>query len=203
VAESRALSHGVALKVRYEGRYPSGENGESLPSYVVAVGCDAAGGDRAAALADLTKFQTPAPVERIEGWLAELSVLTAGRGVDGISAELLVTAYSSRLGRYPADVARYALLEHRWKWFPAWAELERVCEARAAPRAHMIAALSRPEKPAAPERRLPTQEEKDRIAALVAEKFPRAPQAWRDRAVEEVAEQDDSTRQEGTLEAAE
>lgn len=186
-AESRALSHGVNLEVRLEGRYPTGENGEYLPSYTVAVGCNIAGTnrDREAAKSDLLKFQTPAPIREIEKWLAELSVLTAGRGPDGFSAELLVSAYSSRLAQYPADVARYALLKHRWKWFPAWAELERVCEAKASPRRHMIAALSRPEPDPEPTRRPATQEEKDRIAALIAEQFPSVPQAWRDRAAEE------------------
>lgn len=191
-AELRALSHGANLEVRYQGRYPTGPNGESLPSYTVAVGCGIAGSSasREAALADLIKFQTPAPVRQIERWLAELSVLTAGRGTDGIEAELQLTAYSSRLTKYPADVAKYALLDHRWKWFPAWAELERVCEAKAGPRRHMIAALSQPEPDPEPTRRPATQEEKDRIAALVAEQFPNAPQAWRDKAVDEATKGD-------------
>lgn len=186
-AESRALSHGVSLAVRYEGRYPTGANGESLPSYTVAVGCDIAGtaAARDAARDDLLKFQTSAPIRQIERWLAELSVITAGKGPDGISAELLVTAYSSRLASYPADVARYALLERSWKWFPTWAELERVCEAKAGPRRHMIAALAKPVADPEPTRRAPTQEERDRIAALIAEQFPNMPKSWRDRATEE------------------
>ena len=187
-AESRALSHGVGLEVRYEGRYPSGPNGERLPSYTVAVGCDVSGSNeqRLAAFADLEKFQAPADIRTIEGWLAELSVLTAGKGVDGISAELLVTAYSSRLSRYPADVVKYALIEKSWKWFPTWAELEKVCDSKAGPRRHMIAALMQPAPDPEPKRRPPTQEEKDRIAALIAEKFPNVPQSWRDAAEREV-----------------
>lgn len=187
-AVSRALSHGVNLEVRYEGRYPTGQNGESLPSYTVATACEIAGNDeqRAAAKADLLNFMTPAPIDKIERWLAELSVLTAGRGVDGISAELLVTAYSSRLAKFPADVVRYALLERSWTWFPAWEELEKVCKAKASPRQHMINALSQPQKQPEPKRRPPTQEERDRIDALIAEKFPEASLAWQARAAEEV-----------------
>jgi len=186
-AELRAQSHGVSLAVRYEGRYPRGENGEILPSYTVAVGCGVSGDDtqRQAALADLTKFQTPAPIRQIEQWLAELSVLTVGRGADGIAAELQLTAYSSRLAQYPADVARHALLKQSWKWFPSWSELEKVCNAKAGPRRHMIAALSQPAPDPEPTRRPPTQDEKDRIAALIAEQFPNVPQSWRDRAAEE------------------
>ena len=36
-AVSRALSHGVGLRVKYEFRYPEGPNGEHLPSYMIAV----------------------------------------------------------------------------------------------------------------------------------------------------------------------
>ena len=186
-AVSRAQLLGVDLEVKLEGRYPVGQNGERLPGYTVAVACAVTGSDenRAAALRTLENFQTPASVVQIENWLAELSVLTAGRGPDGISAELLVTAFSSRLSQYPADVVRHALLRESWKWFPSWAELERVCEAKSGPRRQMIAALAKPAPEPETERRPPTQEERDRIAALIAEKFPNAPQAWRDSAAQE------------------
>lgn len=184
-AVSRAQSHGVNLEIKYEGRYPVGQNGEYLPSYQVAVGCyiDGMQEARDAAIDDLRKFQTPAPVRQIEMWLAELSVLTAGRGTDGLEAELQLTAYASRLEDYPADVVRYALLKHTWKWFPSWAELEKVCVTKAAPRKHMIAALSMPEPDDEPVRRPQTRDEKDRIAALVAETFPNVPSEWREKAV--------------------
>lgn len=187
-AVSRASSHGVTLEVKFEGRYPSGPNGERLPAYQVATACAIAGTDeqRQAALEDLTKFTTPAPVRNIEGWLAELSVITAGRGKEGFDAELMLNAYSARLSEFPADVVRYALLKHSWKWFPTWAELETVCKAKSGPRRHMIAALSLPAPDPEPTRRPPTQEERDRIAALIAEQFPNVPQGWRDRAAEEV-----------------
>ena len=159
-----------------------------MPSYQVATGCDIHGTDeqRQAALVDLRNFMTPAPVRQIEGWLAELSVITAGRGKDGIEAELLVNAYSARLSEYPADVVSYALLKQSWKWFPTWAELEQICKAKTGPRAQMIAALQRPAPEPEPVRRAATQEEKDSMAALIAEKFPNVPQAWRDKAQAEI-----------------
>lgn len=188
----RAQSHGVALEVKFEGRYPTGPNGEYLPSYQVATSCSIFGDDkqRASALVDLQKFMTPPTVRRVEDWLAELSVITAGRGKEGFDAELLINAYSSRLSEFPADVVKYALLKHRWKWFPTWAELETVCVSKAGPRKHMIAALMTPSPPPEPTRRAATQEEKDRCAAHVAELFPNVPQAWRDRAVEETMKGD-------------
>lgn len=184
----RAQSHGVALEVKTEGRYPTGPNGESLPSYTVAVGCRVHGTDaqRAAAKADIEKLLEPAPKRQIEDWLAELSVLTAGRGQQGFEAELALTAYASRLASYPADVARCALLDHRWKFFPAWAELQAVCDAMAGPRRHMIAELGKPEPEPEPARRPPTEAERERIASLIAEKFPDIPQHWRTRALDEV-----------------
>lgn len=186
-AESRLLSHGVSSTIRYEGRYPSGPNGERLPSYDVVVGCDIQGDEenRKAALVDLEKFQEPAPVRQIEHWLAELSVLTAGRGSEGMDAELQVTAYASRLAQYPADVARYALLGKSWKWFPSWAELEQVCEHKAGPRRCMIDALRRPAPEPEPRRRPPTDEERARIQALIDEKFPNRSPEMRKAAVDE------------------
>lgn len=174
VAESRALSHGVNLAIRYEGRYPQGKNGERLPSYDVAVGCHSHGTEaaRIAALSDLVKLLQPAPIREIEMWLAELSVLTAGRGEDGLNAELLLTAYSSRLAQYPADVAKHALLGRRWKWFPAWSEVENICETMAAPRRHMVAALQKPQADEEPRRREPTQEERERVQEMVDSLFP-------------------------------
>lgn len=191
-AVSRAQSHGVMLEVRSEGRYPSGENGEHIASYQVATACAIQGTDvqRQAALADLQKFMTPAPVRDIESWIAELSVITAGRGKEGFDAALLVEAYSSRLAQFPADVARYALLKHSWKWFPTWAELETVCKSKTGPRKHMISALMQPEPDAEPVRRPPTKEERERIAGLIAEQFPNIPQGWRDRAAAEVTKGD-------------
>ncbi len=178
--------------MKYEGRYPSGPNGERLPSYQVAVGCEVHGDAVAVqeALDDLRNFMTPAPIRSIEAWLAELSVLTAGRGREGLDAELLVSAYTGRLSQYPADVARHVLLGKSWKWFPSWDELEKLCEAMASPRRHMIAALERgpvePEKP----RQEPTQEERDRIDALVKEMFPKASKEWREAAAHEAAKPD-------------
>ena len=185
-AVSRARSHGVNLEVKFEGRYPIGPNGEYLPSYEVAVGCHIHGttAQREAAIEDLKKFQTPAHIPQIERWLAELSVLTAGRGTDGIAAEIQLTAYSSRLAQYPADVVRHALLQHSWKWFPSWAELERLCEAKASPRRHMIAALSQPAPDPEPKRRPPTNEERARIQAMVDEMFPRQSRKDREAAVD-------------------
>lgn len=191
-AVSRAHSHGVILEVRYEGRYPTGANGERLPGYEVAAGCHAHGtpSQRRAAADDLKNFLLPADVRDIEMWITELSVITAGRGSDGISAELQLTAYSSRLAQYPADVVKHALTIHPWKWFPSWAELERVCEAKSSPRRHMLAALSQPAPDPEPKFRTPTEDERARVQAMVDEMFPRQPATVRKAAVDEVLKGD-------------
>ena len=185
-AVSRASQHGVGLRVKYEMRFPTGPNGERLPSYDVAVGCDISGGDVGAALADLRNFMAPAPPREIEGWIAELSVISARRAGDEFSEGLRLTAYAMRLARYPADVARHVLLSQTYKFFPTWDELEKRCEAIAGPRRHMIAALERGPEPPEPLRRPATDEEKARIKALVDELFPMRSQEMRDAAVAEM-----------------
>jgi hypothetical protein len=173
-AVSRASQHNVALLVRYESRFPTGPNGEYLPSYQVAVGCEVHGSDedRANALADLRNFLTPAPARDVEGWLAELSVIVAKRKDGDFDEALRLTAYASRLSKFPADVVRYALLERTWQFWPTWAELEKICKAKTGPRIQMIHALERPARPDEAERVLPTEEEKARVRAMVEEAFP-------------------------------
>lgn len=183
----RVSQHGVEAKVRYRTHFPKGPNGESLPSYDVAVGCDvSAGGDVEAALRDLRNFMTPAPLRQIEAWIAQLSVTCAKRKDDAFSEELRLVEYSQRLSRYPADVARAALLDQSYQFFPTWVELEKFCDAMTAPRRQMIAALERGPEPEEPVRRPPTDEEKARIQALVDEMFPLHSLADRKAAVDEV-----------------
>lgn len=191
-AVSRASSHGVGLTVRYEHRFPTGPNGESLPSYAVAVGCGVAGDGEsiAAALADLRNFMTPAPARQIEAWLAELSVLAPKRQDDEFTEELRLVSYASRLSRYPADVVRDVLLGRAHRFFPSWFELERLCNAATGPRKQMIAALERGPARQDPPRRPPTDEEKERIRSLVNELFPMRSQEMRDAAIDEMTKGD-------------
>lgn len=183
-AVSRASQHGVGLQVRYEWRFPSGPNGESLPSYQVAVACEASpAGNHAGALADLRNFLTPAPAREIEAWLAELSVVVAKRRDDPFDEGLRLEAYASRLRQYPADVARSALFKKPgWMFWPTWSELEKVCDTLVAPRNRMIFALENPPTPD-PVRRPATETERARVQALVDEMFPSVSQEWRDKAV--------------------
>jgi len=166
----RASQRGVGLRIRYEWRFPEGQ-----PSYVVATACEISpDGDRDAALADLRNFMTPAPVRQIEAWLAELSVLVAKRQGDEMEEGLRLTAYASRLSRYPADVARAVTIGASYKFWPTWEEMEKRCEAMTSPRRVMIAAIERGPLPPEPEYRPPTAEEKARIQELIDEMFPGA-----------------------------
>ena len=173
-AVSRASQRGVGLRVKYEARFPSGPNGESMPSYLVAVDCDISpGGDHAAALADLRNFLTPAPIREIEGWLAVLSVKVAKRRDDEFTEELRLTTYAAELAQYPADVAR-AVTQMTYGFWPTWQEMEGRCKALVGPRLRMIAALEQGPKPPEPEYRAPSAEERGRIQALIDEMFPHA-----------------------------
>lgn len=187
VAVSRARQHGVGLVVKYEGRYPSAEDGSALPSYTVAVGCAIAVDEPEKlqdAIADMRNFMTPAPIRQIEAWLAELSVIVAKRQDDDLNESLRLEAYASRLSKYPADVARAVLLGRSYKFWPTWRELEVECNKLTAPRKNMLMALENWQEPKGePDRRSATLEEKQRVAALVAEMFPHVSQDWRDAAV--------------------
>jgi len=189
LAVLRALSHSVALTVRYEGRYPKGPNGERMQSYMVATNCAAVGSaeNMRLALTDLRKFETPADKRTIEGWLAELSVIVAKRQDDQFSEGLRAEAYSSRLSQYPADVVKYALFTHRWKFWPTWEELAKICDAKAGPRKHMIAALAGGPQAQDEERQPPTPEERKRMAEMVDRMFPKVPKEWRDAAMDMVS----------------
>jgi len=187
-AVSRASSHNVSLTVKSRFMFPVGENGERLPSYEIATGCEVSGTpeDIRAALADLRNFETPAPRRQIEMWLAELSVMVAKRQEDEFSEQLRVEAYASRLSQYPADVVRTVICEGTFKFWPTWDELKRKCDALASPRRSMIAALASYREPEPePQRRAATDEEKARIAALVNEMFPAVSREWKERAVNE------------------
>lgn len=102
----------------------------------VSVSGDAA--SRQNAVAAIAGFFAEATTNQIEEWLAELSVITRRRQDDEITESLRLAAYSRRLSQYPADVAAEALLRHRWLFFPAWAELEEVCERLVTPRRAML-----------------------------------------------------------------
>ena len=158
-AVSRALRHGVGLRVRYEGRFPEGK-----PSYMVAVGCAVSpDGDHAAALADLRNFLTPAPLRDIEAWLAALSVTVAKRKDDAFTEELRLTTYAAKLAQYPADVAR-DVAGQTYGFWPTWEEMEKRCKALVGPRLQMIAVLERGPEPKE-EREIPSLERRKELVA--------------------------------------
>jgi hypothetical protein len=147
VAVSRASQQNVGLRVQYSFHQPRNEYGDKLPSVSEVIGCDVAGSeaDRAIALDAIKKTMVPANVNDIEGWVAELSVITARRQDDEFTEALRLSAYASRLREYPADVARHALLGKTMKFFPTWHELKAEADRLVAPRRAMIGALSRRE----------------------------------------------------------
>jgi hypothetical protein len=112
-------------------------------------------------------------------------VIVARRQDDPFADELRVSAYSARLARFPADIARSVLIDQSYKFWPTWEELEKRCGVLVTPRLQMIAALERGPVPDEPKRREPTAEERARIQELVNEMFPAVSQEWRDATVDE------------------
>jgi len=136
---------------------------DGLPMKVTVCG-DAV--SREAAAEALVPFLAPAPNNQIEEWVAELSVITRRRQDDDITESLRLSAYTSRLAEYPADVAREALLRHKWLFFPAWAELQDVCDKLAAPRRAMIWHLQNaPQAQEPDEREIPSAERRAEMVA--------------------------------------
>lgn len=122
------------LRVRTEGRFP--KDGASYTILIV----ETTGPLTEELTETLSAFLCPVPADVIEKWLAELSVLSPKRAQDDFTMELMMTAYTSRLRQYPADIVRYALLDHAWRFFPSWAELREVCDRLAQPRNALLAA---------------------------------------------------------------
>lgn len=186
-AALRASSHGAELRVIKSGHATYDANGNQTGFITHARGCEVRGGDEARALAldDLVKFCTPAPLRALEEWLAELSVIVARRGDDDFGDELRLNAYASRLRAYPADIVREALLEHKWKFWPAWAELKAVCERLFSPRKQMMVALKAGPAPKEPEWRQATDEERKRAQDLVDSLFSQVSPEMRKAAVDD------------------
>ncbi|WP_386681886.1 hypothetical protein [Loktanella sp. R86503] len=165
---SQASSHGVELREGSRLRPIYDERGTFLGNDVVPMGWYAKGPDGGkAATADVVrKAMTPAPVDTIEEWLAELSVITARRAEDEFTGALRVDAYSRRLAGYPADVVKAALFDSKWKFWPTWAELAEVCDKAVAKRKAMAAALDG--KDAARAASMAGEEHPERVSATRA-----------------------------------
>lgn len=143
VLQSQALSHNVALRVRFDTRSSRDSNGNVTTDFVVR-GADAVGQieDMQEVAAKVASALTPPDSARIEAWLAEMSVLVVRGKGDQFSDTLRIVAYAKRLAEYPTDVVRAALLDCKWQFWPSWSDLSDFCDELAAPRRAMAAALT-------------------------------------------------------------
>ena len=177
---------GVECEIRTKTKFPTGPNGQDLPSVVEITGCQIWGdGDIEQSIAMVEATLAPCQPRAIEDMLAELSVLTVPRQTSGFNAGMMVSVYTERLRAYPVDVVRSALLGRTWQWFPTWHELLPVCEELIAPRRAILAGLRKgPPKPEPP-RRQATEAEKRRAQELVDKAYPEISAKWRKDAVEQ------------------
>lgn len=150
-------SLGVELSVVTEGRFP--ENGEP---YRVAVGCSVALTSDFQAISAAQKFQgamVPATRNQTEEWFYALRLATAGGAKSEMDEEARMALYVSAMSRYPADVAKAALMAFTTRskggtaWFPTLAELVSEADKLVAPRQVIIAGLLA-WKPATPDEEL-------------------------------------------------
>lgn len=148
--------------------------------------------DVATAQRSLAAAMAPPTKPQLAKWLAALSVITVSRQRDDLDIELIVTIYAERLSAYPADVVEHVLLRERWKFWPAIAELEEVCDALSSRRRTIARLLAnghvrcgeperRPDRgpPLTPEARLQIMAEvwPDRVLGNEAGPFQRAAEA--------------------------
>jgi len=159
------LTSGMTLKATYDG------NGAFIGSELVPATVMASGNPDALALVaeKVRSTMRPASREKIEQWVAELSVITAPRKSDGMTMELMLAAYSRRLAEYPADMVREVLILRTWKFFPTWAELKEALDVMLADRRAMLAAceasVPRPAPAQDPDRVVLTAEQRAALAA--------------------------------------
>jgi len=96
--------------------------------------------DTATGLIMLGHALAPAHVSKIEGWIAELSMLVHMRRQDPFYSDLMLRVWTDRLRQYPADVVWYIL--RLWpglgaknaafrissKFWPAWSDIHPMLE---------------------------------------------------------------------------
>jgi hypothetical protein len=133
---------GVELQMDFEFRFPPGGGHYQVP---VRSHLDGERVNFPAALAKVRSAMTPPTIDQAEGWLALLSVATAGARRSEAGAEATMSLYAAYLRRYPADVAKAACeaMATTSRWWPVLADLLAACDRLAAPRRVMLAALER------------------------------------------------------------
>ena len=102
----------------------------------------ATGPDLATARAVVERSLTPSDPETVRNSLAAMAAMVKMTGDDGETEAFRMRVYARKLAEYPADAVDYACqrwCEHNIFW-PAWAELRDLLEARVAERRMMLAA---------------------------------------------------------------
>lgn len=82
----------------------------------------------ARAIQTVEQQMNQATPDRIQGWLAELSVITKRRKESDAVEALTLEAYTRRLMAYPGRVAYEALVIRTYHFWPSWDELKVVCD---------------------------------------------------------------------------
>lgn len=115
---------------------------------------------------------TPCPSDRILTLLSRLRLHCPMRDMSEDHARLVIEDYLADLATVPADLLETAVVtwRRRQKWFPSIAELLAACEPDwRRRRAYTLRLRRAADTPREPEWRPPTEEEKARVSALLAE----------------------------------
>lgn len=176
-------------------------------------GCDVGGyslraappeGDVEAAVAIVIEALQPCPRELALAELTRLRSLTISRAGSDADLKLALAAYTEECAVYPADavVAVCRSWANTERWWPSWAELRERLERIVAPRRKLSEALRTGyrEPETSPDWIAPTDEEKARVDALLAENGIVVTPAGRVRRIEQLTPMTDRDRARVTAE---
>ncbi len=144
---------GVHLHVKQRMMFPNDAPSYSIIERVTLIPAQGREMELGAALELIEIDMAPAPDHRIEGWLAELSMVVRMPREDRFNADLRLAVWTDRLRHYPADIVYHALrywpdigikvpsLRTSARFWPAWAEIFAILESQSQWRRKVHAAI--------------------------------------------------------------
>ena len=117
--------YGVELNIQTDYQFAASGPKKMITGCLPSITKDS---DLARAIETVEQQMNPATSDRIDGWLAELSVITKRRKESDAVEALTLAAYRRRLMAYPGRVVYEALVMRTYHFWPSWDELKVVCD---------------------------------------------------------------------------
>ena len=128
--------------IRLETRWVAGTGEHALTATHLPANVSQAQIDEARHAIELSL--TPAPMGDLVQWITRVQMLTVRRPGEEADTKAQAKLYAHELSCYPADIVREVLDDvSRWRFFPAWAEIEPHLRVRVARRDALAAQAAR------------------------------------------------------------